>query len=100
MKIKFIQQIPIEGNSIEYAFNEDKDVINVKVVYQDKVYQDTFDFSSFSNGELEMYDENGEEAVQTNLPIQVLLGAKRTLGKLEVELLEWVTVEEEVESDG
>ena len=88
MRILFTPQIPLDGDSIKYTF--DGDIIDVKVTYQGMIYRDTFDFSNVPDGEMKMYDENGNEAVQTELPISVLLGAKRVNGELKVELLNWI----------
>lgn len=96
MKILFTSQIPLDGNSINYTF--DGDIIDVKVTYQGKEYRDTFDFSNVPDGELELYDEHGNEIIQTELPISVLLGATKIDGELEVQLLNWVS--EEGEPDG
>lgn len=89
MRVLFTPQIPLDGDSIEYTFDED--IIHAKAIYQGRVYRDSFDFKGLPDGELKMYDENGNETIQTELPISVLLGAKRVNGELRVELLNWIS---------
>jgi len=48
---------------------------------------DTFDFTGMPNGELQLEDEEGEESVQTILPENPILSAKKVNGVLTVKIL-------------
>lgn len=89
MKILFTPQIPLDGDNISYMFNADS--INIRVVYQGVIYTDILDFKGLPNGKLDIYDENGNERIETDLPINVLLSAEKVNGELRVELLNWIS---------
>lgn len=88
MKVQYTYQIPVEGDKLDYTFKEG--VVTVYLKRDGEEYTETFDFSSFPDGHLELYDEEGKETVKHSLPIPVLLGAKRVEGVLHVELLKWI----------
>lgn len=48
---------------------------------------DTFDFSDMPNGELELYDKDGNSIIQTRLEEVPIVTAKKTNGQLFVEIL-------------
>ena len=48
---------------------------------------DTFDFTDMPNGELQLWGEEGEELVQTILPENPILSAKKVNGVLTVKIL-------------
>lgn len=59
--------------------------------------RDVFDFSGMPNGELQMYDDNGELLIETPMDDPPIRGAKRTNGELTVKLLCRVGIDEEDE---
>lgn len=89
MKILFSPQVHSKGDSIEYRI--DKDIINVKIEQDGETHEDTFDFKGLPNGRLDIYDENDNERIETDLPINVLLSAEKVDGELRVELLNWIS---------
>lgn len=93
MNIFFHPQV--SNNTTEYTFETNK--ITVKIIYNSKEYTDAFDFSEFPDGELSIYDEDGNNTIETELPVNILLGAKRVDGILTVELLHWIDIHEERE---
>lgn len=84
MKILFSPQVNDE--KIHYTFEKDKVIAN----YKEKT--DTFDFTSFGQGKLQIFDdETGNELVETNLDIQPIRSAERKSdGILYVELLHFI----------
>lgn len=89
MKVLLTPQVPLEGDSIDYVF--DKKVVDIGVAYQGSFYTDRLDFRGLPNGKLDIYDENGNERIETGLPINVLLSAEKVNGELRVELLNWIS---------
>lgn len=58
---------------------------------------DVFDFSDMPNGELQMYDDNGNRLIETTMDDIPIREAKRTNGELVVKLLYRVGIHEEDE---
>ena len=58
---------------------------------------DTFDFTGMPNGELQLEDEEGEESVQTILPENPILSAKKVNGVLTVKILFSMDIDEKDE---
>lgn len=77
MRILFSPQVPaIEGQRIHYTFGYD--VITAEIDGQ----TDVFDFSQMPDGEA--------VNIETTLPINPILSARRVGGVLEVVLLNWI----------
>lgn len=77
MRVLFSPQVPaVEGQQIRYTF--DNDVIVVEIDGQ----TDVFDFSEMPDGMA--------TGIETTLPVNPILSARRTNGVLEVVLLSWV----------
>ena len=58
---------------------------------------DTFDFSEMPNGELQLYDGNGDRLIETPMEDIPVRAAKRTNGELVVKLLYRVGIHEKDE---
>ena len=77
MRILFSPQVPaVEGQRIRYTFGND--VITADIDGQ----TDTFDFSEMPDGEA--------VSIETTLPVNPVLSARRVDGVLEVVLLHWI----------
>lgn len=86
MKIYLSPQIPFNSDErIKYEFEEDV----IKVTLPDGT-SDVFDFTEFSDGELQLYDEGGNLLIDTELTFNVIISAKRVDGELSVELVNYV----------
>ena len=86
MKILFSPQVHDTDRFI-YEFENQK----IRVTYKGKT--DTFDFSGFPDGVLQLEDqETGEKLVKTSLEIDPLLSAKKENGILYVELMNYIGV--------
>lgn len=90
MKIKFSPQV--SDNKIDYTFYKDK--IEVLMFYSKESFEEVLNFEGLPNGELALVDKNGKDIIETDLPVNVLLGAKKIDGELSVELLLWVGINE------
>lgn len=61
--------------------------------------EDELDFTGLSDGKMEIYDdETAEFLVDTNIPVNFILSAKKENGILYVELLKWKKPDEEIPS--
>lgn len=102
MKILLSPQVR-NSNKIWYEVRKDIVIVTMNGI------TDSFDFSGMPNGELKMFDDNGEELVETKLEENPLRNARRTNGTLYVEFVfsiepdekdnrllfpEWMTVSE------
>lgn len=86
MKIYLSPTVPPNSiDRIKYEFEEDI----IKVTLPDGT-NDTFDFSEFPDGELQVYDENGNSLIQSELSDDVILSAKKEDGILYVELENYI----------
>lgn len=84
MKILFSPQVH-ETDRFKYEFENQK----VRVTFKSK--KDTFDFSGFPNGVLQLEDpETGEKLIETELEINPLISAKKENGILYVELMNFI----------
>lgn len=110
MKIKYRYQQ--SNNELLYEFENEK----ITVLYienelsldeeEQKIVEieinreeDELDFSGLPDGEMEVYDdETAEFLVDTNIPVNFILSAKKEDGMLYVELLKWIKPDEEVTS--
>jgi len=89
MDISYINQVPInDDETIKYEFEDD--IIHVTMVFEEDKYTDSFDFTDLPNGQLELEDDKGNDLIETALPINPLLSAKKEEGVLSVELLNWI----------
>lgn len=80
MIIKLSPQVRT-NNKIWYEIEENKITATINDV------TDTFDFTDMPNGELQLWGEEGEELVQTILPENPILSAKKVNGVLTVKIL-------------
>lgn len=86
MKIYLSPTVPPNSiDRIKYEFEED--IIKVKLP---DGTNDTFDFTEFPDGELQVYDDKGNLLIETELTINVILSAKRVDGELSVELVNYI----------
>ena len=77
MRVLFSPQVPaVEGQRIHYTFGND--VITAEIDGQ----TDTFDFSEMPDGEA--------VDIETTLPVNPIISARRINGVLEVVLLNWI----------
>lgn len=94
--MKVLLSPQISDNTITYEFSQN--YIKVRMIYNDTEYIDSFDFSGFSDGQLEVHDEvTGEPNILVDLPVNPLLLAKREKGILWVKLLNWIDIKEKDE---
>lgn len=83
MKILFSPQVR-DNEKVIYEFSEDV----IKATH--KGITDTFDFSGFGNGKLQLHDEEtGEELIETELE-NPIINAERKDGVLHVELMNYI----------
>lgn len=80
MKVLLSPQVR-DRNKIWYEIKENKITATINNV------TDTFDFTGMPNGELQLYDSNGESMIETTLDEIPILGAEKTDGILTVEIL-------------
>ena len=126
MKIRY--EYVRSDSVIKYSFEDDKihaDYAENELVFGKTIdeptqleevgrYSDTFDFTDMPNGELQVHDDDtGEILIETALPENPIISAKRVDGELWIELvmffggneiddereLDWIDVKG-VESDG
>lgn len=96
MEIQLATQYVLDNKSIVYDYADD--ILHVTMTFNDEVYEDSFDFSSFTeDGVLLIFDEFGESTIQTDLPANPITSAERVDGVLHLELLDWVSPEPEEE---
>lgn len=96
MEVQLVTQHVLDNKSIVYDYADD--ILHVTMTFNDEVYEDSFDFSSFSeDGRLLMFDGFGESTIQTDLPINPITSAERVDGVLYLGLLEWIAPEPEEE---
>ena len=89
MEIQLATQYVLDNKSIVYDYADD--ILHVTMTFNDEVYEDSFDFSSFSeDGILLMFDEFGESTIQADLPINPIVSVERVGGVLHLTILEWV----------
>ena len=59
--------------------------------------EDELDFTGLPDGEMEVYDdETAEFLVDTNIPVNFILSAKKEDGQLYIELLKWEKPDQEI----
>lgn len=87
IKVYFGPQVALPGEQIEYSFNGE--TLTVKIGDT----EDVFDLSSLPDGELNM-----EEEIETTLPVNPIISAKRVDGILYLELLNWIGLDAPYES--
>ena len=56
---------------------------------------DTFDFTGMPNGELQMWDDEGNELIETELDEVPIISAKKENGELTVEILFSIDIDEQ-----
>lgn len=83
MKIYLSPQV--NNERIIYEFDNDRVKITINGI------SDEFDFTGLPDGELELYDhETSENLIQTVLPINPIISAKKKGGVLYLELINWI----------
>ena len=70
-----------ENNKIWYDIEEQKITATINGV------TDTFDFTGMPDGELQLWDDDGSDLIETTLDEVPILGAEKTEGVLTVEIL-------------
>ena len=80
MIIKLIPQIR-DYNKIWYEITENVITITINDV------TDTFDFTDIPDGKLQLYDDEGESAIESTLSEVPIIGAEKTDGVLTVEII-------------
>jgi hypothetical protein len=87
MKLLYSPQVGIEGRTLDYEF--DGDMVHITI----NGHTDSFDFTGYSNdGEVDIF------SIETTLPFNPLLEAKRVDGELHLTLLKYIgldAIEEE-----
>lgn len=77
-----IEYTPQRSDNI-LSYEADGDVLTVTCTQRGQQHQDTFDFSGVPDGELD------REQIETTLPVQPILSAKKENGELTVRVLRW-----------
>lgn len=96
MEVKFTTQYVLDNKNIVYNYADD--ILHVTMTFNGEVYEDSFDFSDFTeDGELRMFNGLGERTIQTSLPENPIISAERVDGVLRLGLLEWIAPEPEKE---
>ena len=90
MIIKLSPQIR-DFNKIWYEIEEQKITATINGI------TDTFDFTDFPDGELKVWDDNGEDLIETVLREVPILSARKENGILTVEILFSIDVNEQDE---
>lgn len=88
MIIKLSPQVR-DDNKIWYKVEEQKITATIDGVL------DTFDFTDMPNGELQLYDTEGESIIETTLDEVPILSAKKIDGVLTVEILFSIDTDEQ-----
>ena len=83
MKILFSPQVR-DNDRIKYTFKDDV----IEVEFKEKA--DTFDFTDFGEGRLQMFDEQGNNLIETELDENPIVNAERKDGELYVELINFI----------
>lgn len=78
-------------NKIWYEIEDQKITATINDV------SDTFDFTGMPNGKLQMWDDEGNELIETALDEVPILGAEKTNGVLTVEILFSIDMDEKDE---
>lgn len=86
MQIQLNPQVIFNSEISQLSYQFVDETIHVTLTYNNVTYKDSYDFSGFSDGILRLYSDVGEPTIETDLPINPLLGAKRENGKLFIEL--------------
>lgn len=87
MKILFIPIGVHNNDEIRYKFEKDKITALFNGV------EDTFDFTSMPDGELQIRDVHEKELIETTLGINPVNSAKRENGELYVELVNFIKLD-------
>lgn len=80
-----------DNDKIWYEIEEQKIIATINDV------SDTFDFTDMPDGELQLYDLDGESMIETTLDEVPILGAEKTDGVLTVEILFSIDADEQDE---
>ena len=88
MKILLSPQVR-EDSNIWYEIENQKITATINDV------SDTFDFTDMPDGELELYDDEGNELIETKLEEVPILGAEKRDGVLTVEILFSISPDED-----
>ena len=87
MRILFSPQVR-DSNKIWYEIEHQKITITINDV------SDTFDFTDMPNGKLQLWDDEGNNMIETTLDEVPILGAKKEDGVLTVEILFSIDINE------
>ena len=90
MKILLSPQVR-DRNKIWYGI--EKNVVTATI----NDVSDTFDFTEMPNGELQMWDDEGSELIETELDEVPIISAKKENGELTVEILFSIDIDEQDE---
>lgn len=90
MRIQLSPQVR-ESNKIWYEIENQKITATINDI------SDTFDFTEMPNGELQLYDEEGNSLVETKLDEVPILSAKKENGELWVKILFSIDMDEKDE---
>ena len=90
IKIFFSPQV--SDSQIEYSF------IGESITAKIRDTEDVFDFSNLPNGELDRGGKDNSKEIETVLPVNPVISAKRVDGILHLELLNWISTDAPHES--
>ena len=90
MKIYLSPQVR-DYNKVWYKLEENKITATINEV------SDTFDFTDMPNGELQLYNSDGESMIETKLDEVPILSAKKVDGELTVKILFSIDTDEQDE---
>ena len=80
-----------DNDKIWYEIEEQKITVTINDI------SDTFDFTDMPDGELQMWDDEGNELIETGLDKIPILGAEKKDGVLNVEILFSIDINEQDE---
>ena len=84
--MKILLSPQVADDVIEYKFKDEKIEVTIGNI------TDIFDFTGVPDGRLELRNkETGEELINTPLPINPILSAKKENGILYLELMNWIS---------
>lgn len=82
MNILYMPRVGVR--TTEYSFSDETVTATMNGI------TDTFDFSGFPDGELQLFDNEGNVLVETDLPVIPLVSVRRTGGVLWVKLVMYI----------
>lgn len=83
MRLEYVRQVPPGDPPHQLIYGVDGDKLTVAYKMGDAEAVDTFDFTGTPDGEVDV------DTIETALPVQPILAARRDAGALTVAVLDW-----------